>query len=215
MNNIGYGDFITNKITEIPYGQPFQTDMIVEEVAMEYAIPVQKAKPLTNVVLKRLADKGQLERFKKGVYYRTKPTIFGNSRPNAGTLEAQLLTRRGQDIIGYETGLSLMNQLGLTTLVPKKREFATNSYRKQITSQHIVARKPVIRVDAVNFRYLQLLDMIRDLQKSPVDHENPKALLRAFVDKYKLDPVEALNHARQHYSQKTLLFLVDVLCERV
>jgi predicted transcriptional regulator of viral defense system len=214
MERLGYSEFIMNKIADIPYGQPFQTDIIAEAMAEQYTIPVHKAKPITNVTLKRLADRGLIERFQKGVYYRAKQTVFGKARPSAETLEAQLLIRRGYDIIGYETGVSLMNQIGLTTLVPKKREIATNAYRKNINDRYIIARKPVITVNAGNFRYLQLLDVIRDLPEAPVDAENPKALLHAFAEKNELDTVEALTYARQHYPQKTLLNLVDVLVER-
>lgn len=214
MERLTYGEFITKKLVDIPYGQPFQTDIIAEAMAEEYAIPVHKAKPITNVTLKRLADRGLIERFQKGVYYRAKQTVFGKARPSEDLLEAQLLTRRGNEIIGYETGLSLMNKIGLTTLVPKKREIATNAYRKNIDDRYIIARKPVIMVNAGNFRYLQLLDVIRDLPEAPVDAENPKALLHAFAEKNGLDAVETLTYARQHYPQKTLLNLVDVLVER-
>ena len=214
MERLGYGEFIMNKIADIPFGKLFQTDIISEAMAEEYAIPVHNAKPITNVTLKRLADKGLIERFQKGVYYRTKQTVFGKTHPSVGTLEAQLLIRRGDDIIGYETGVSLMNRMGLTTLVPKKREIATNAYRKNINEKYIIARKPVITVNAENFRYLQLLDVIRDLPEAPVNAENPKALLHAFAEKNGLDAVEALTYARQHYPQRTLLNLVDVLIEK-
>lgn len=214
MERLRYGEFIMNKIADIPYGQPFQTDVIAEAMAEEYAIPVHKAKPITNVTLKRLTDRGQIERFQKGVYYRAKQTIFGKAHPSAETLEAQLLLHRGDDIIGYETGVSFMNQIGLTTLVPKKREIATNAYRKIINDKYIIARKPVITINAGNFRYLQLLDIIRDLPEAPVDAENPKALLHAFAEKNGLNTLEALTCARQHYPQKMLLNLVDVLVER-
>jgi len=107
-----------------------------------------------------------------------------------------------------------MNQMGLTTLVPKKREIATNAYRKNINDKYIKARKPVITVNTENFRYLQLLDVIRDLPEAPVDAENPRALLHAFAEKNRLDTVEALTYARQHYPQKMLLNLVDVLIEK-
>lgn len=214
MERFTYGEFITNKIADIPYGQPFQTDIIAEAMAEEYAISVHKAKPITNVTLKRLADRGLIERFQKGVYYRAKQTVFGKARPSEELLEAQLLTRRGDEIIGYETGFSLMNKLGLTTLVPKKREIATNAYRKNIDDRFIIVRKPVVTVNAGNFRYLQFLDVIRDLPEAHVDAENPKALLHAFAERNDLDTVKALIYARQHYPQKTLLNLVDVLVER-
>lgn len=211
MERLGYGEFIMNKIAYIPYGQPFETDMIAEAMAEKYAIPVHKAKPITNVTLKRLVDKGQLERFQKGIYYRARQTVFGNARPSTGALEAELLMRRGNDIIGYETGVSLMNQIGLTTLVPRKREIATNAYRKTINDKYIIVRKPVITVNKNNYRYLQLLDVIRDLPSAPVDAENPQALLHDFVQKNALDTIETLSYAKDYYPQKTLLNLVDVL----
>jgi len=214
MERLTYGDFITNKIADIPYGQAFQTDVIAEAMADEYAIPVHKAKPITNVTLKRLADRGLIERFQKGVYYRAKQTAFGKARPSEEVLEAQLLTRRGNEIIGYETGYSLMNKLGLSTLVPVKREIATNAYRKNVNDRFIIIRKPVVTVNAGNYRYLQLLDVIRDMPEASIDAVNPKALLHAFVERNGLDTVQALTYARQHYPQKTLLNLVDVLVER-
>lgn len=214
MERFTYGEFITNKIADIPYGQAFQTDVISEAMAEEYKVPVQKAKPITNVTLKRLADKGMIERFQKGVYYRARQTVFGTARPSEELIEAQLLTRRGDEIIGYETGFSLMNKIGLTTLVPKKREIATNAYRKKIDDRIIIVRKPVISVNADNFRYLQFLDIIRDLPKALIDAENPKALLHAFMERNKLDTVKVLKYAKLHYPQKTLLKLVDILVER-
>ncbi len=214
MEHRTYGEFITKKIADIPYGQAFQTDVIAEAMAEEYKVPVNKARPITNVTLKRLADKGLIERYQKGVYYRARQTVFGKARPSEELIETQLLTRRGDEIIGYETGFSLMNKLGLTTQVPKRREIATNAYRKNIDDRFIIVRKPVITVNAGNFRYLQLLDGIRDLQEAPVDVENPKGLLRNFAEKNNLNTVQALTYARQHYPQKTLLNLVDVLVER-
>lgn len=213
MRQLGYGDFVAMIITDIPYEQPIQTETIAKAMADRYAIPVQKAKAVTNVNLKRLMDKGQLERFQKGIYYRIKQTVFGKTRPTAAALEAQVLVRQGDEVIGYETGASLMNKIGLTTLVPKKREIATNAYRKKITDKNIVAKKPVVAVNANNYRYLQLLDAIKDLPVSHIDTENPKAVLRAYIQKNNLDPVETLTYAKRYYPQKTLLNLVDVLVE--
>lgn len=214
MEHLKYSEFIMKRIMDISYGQPFQTETIAEAMADGFGIPIYQAKSITNVTLKRLVDKGALERFQKGIYYRARQTVFGKARPSASTLEAQLLVWQGDDIIGYETGVSFMNQIGLTTLVPKQREIATNAYRKKISDKYIIAKKPVITVNANNYRYLQLLDVIRDLPASPVDAENPKALLHSFVQKNALDPVETLSYAKQHYPRKTLLNLVDVLVER-
>lgn len=214
MERHTYGEFITNKIADIPYGHAFRSDIIAEAMAEEYKVSVNKAKPITNVTLKRLADKGLIERFQKGVYYRAKQTAFGKARPSEELMEAQLLTRRGDEIIGYETGFSLMNKIGLTTLVPAKREIATNAYRKNVDDRFIIVKKPVVTVNTENVRYLQFLDAIRDLPGAHVDAENPKALLHAFAEQNELDTVKTLKYARQHYPKKTLISLVDVLVER-
>lgn len=214
MENLTYGEFITNKIADIPYGQAFRTDVIAKAMAEEYKFSIQKAKPITNVTLKRLADKGLIERFQKGVYFHARQTVFGAARPSEELIEMQLLTRRDSEIIGYETGFSLMNIIGLTTLVPAKREIATNAYRRNVNARFIIVKKPVATVNAENFRYLQFLDVIRDLPKAHIDAENPRALLRAFAKRNDLDTVKILKYARHYYPQKTLLDLVDVLVEK-
>ena len=213
MEHLGYSDMIRKIITDIPEGQPFQTEMIARELAAQNHVPLRQAKLIANTILKRLVDKGHLERFQKGTYYRTKQTAFGKIRPSASMLEVQLLMLRNEEIIGYETGISLMNQIGLTTLVPRQRDIATNAYRKKINDIHIRVKKPVIAVNGNNYRYLQLLDAIRDMPNAPIDAVNPKGLLRSFVQKNALDPVKALSFAKQHYPQRTLLNLVDLLVE--
>jgi hypothetical protein len=214
MGQHNYTEFITNNVSNIPYGQPFPTDTIAKAMAEAYGVPIQKVKPIANVMLKRMKDKGLVERFQKGIYYRAKQTVFGKARPSEELLEAQTLIRYGDEIIGYETGFSLMNKMGLTTLVPKKSEVATNAYRKKINDKFISVTKPVIRVNADNFAYLQLLDVIKHLPEAPVDAEKPEVLLRNFVKKNNLDPIRMLTYARQHYPKKTLLKVVDLLVER-
>lgn len=48
----------------------------------------------------------------------------------------------------------------------------------------IEIRKPPIRVNADNFRYLQILDAIRELDMAPVDTAKPVDVVRATVQKF-------------------------------
>ena len=211
MKPLTYSKFIMDNIADIPFRQPFETGIIALALAQAYALPIDRAKPIINVNLKRLADRGAIERFRKGVYYRAQQTVFGKARPSEDVLEAQLLTRAGDQIIGYETGLFLMNKLGITTLVPKKREIVTNAYRRDVSDQYTTVRKPVVAVNADNYRYLQLLDMVRDLSKTPVDAQDPKDLLRAFAKNNGLNTMEALTYAKKYYPKRTWGSLVDLL----
>lgn len=73
--------------------------------------------------LSRLHRKGKLERLGKGVYYHSRPTAFGSSRPNP-TMLRQVATK-GAKV--FPAGLSAANMLGFTTQNPAKAEVSTTT----------------------------------------------------------------------------------------
>jgi hypothetical protein len=68
-----------------------------------------------------LTRAGTIERLSKGVYYRSRQTAFGKSRPNPTSL--QRLAAREKAI--FPSGIAAANLLGFTTQNPKQREVAT------------------------------------------------------------------------------------------
>jgi hypothetical protein len=70
--------------------------------------------------LSRLAADGELQRVRKGLYYRPKMTAIGPSVPSASAAVAQ--TFRAPL---HPAGLSAANALGLSTQNPARGEFAT------------------------------------------------------------------------------------------
>jgi hypothetical protein len=73
--------------------------------------------------LSRLMREGSLERLSKGVYYRTRSTAFGKSRPNPGAI--QNLAAKSKTI--FPSGIAAANLLGFTTQTARRREIATSS----------------------------------------------------------------------------------------
>ena len=71
--------------------------------------------------LSRLTRQGRLERLSKGVYYSSRNTAFGKSRPNPATI--QKLASRRQTV--FPSGIAAANLLGFTTQTAKKNEVAT------------------------------------------------------------------------------------------
>jgi len=63
--------------------------------------------------LSRLAKAGELTRVRRGVYYRPKETLFGESTPDPDALADAILRARGE--IPLPAGVDAFNQLGLTT----------------------------------------------------------------------------------------------------
>jgi hypothetical protein len=73
--------------------------------------------------LSRLTRKGELERLSKGIYYCSRQTAFGKSRPNPSTFQkfaAELKTL-------FPSGIAAANLLGFTTQIGRRPEVATSS----------------------------------------------------------------------------------------
>src|SRR5579871_83345 len=61
--------------------------------------------------LSRLARQGELQRLSKGVYYSSRQTAFGKSRPNPAAIQ-RLATKRKSF---FPSGIAAANLLGFTT----------------------------------------------------------------------------------------------------
>jgi hypothetical protein len=92
--------------------------------------------------LSRLTRAGLIERLSKGIYYRTRQTSFGPSRPNP----AAIRHLASQQSAIFPAGLAAANLLGFTTQNPKHGEIATTAPslpRKLIGSDTLVhTRRP-------------------------------------------------------------------------
>jgi len=73
--------------------------------------------------LSRLQRNGKLERLGKGIYFRSRQTVFGASRPNPAMLRS--VAARNAKL--FPAGLSAANSLGFTTQNPAKTEIATTA----------------------------------------------------------------------------------------
>jgi hypothetical protein len=92
--------------------------------------------------LSRLTRQGLIERLSKGVYYRTRETTFGKSRPNPAAIQRLASTSKAV----FPAGIAAANLLGFTTQTASRTEVATNASslpRKLVGSQAIIhARRP-------------------------------------------------------------------------
>lgn len=92
--------------------------------------------------LSRLTRQGKLERLSKGVYYRTRETAFGKSRPNPAAI--QKLASRRKTV--FPSGIAAANLLGFTTQSARYREVATSALslpRKLVGSDTVIhTRRP-------------------------------------------------------------------------
>ena len=73
--------------------------------------------------LSRMTRRGAIERLSKGVYYRTRETAFGKSRPNPSNL--QKLASKRKPV--FPAGIAAANLLGFSTQAARRGELATSA----------------------------------------------------------------------------------------
>ena len=119
--------------------------------------------------IKKLTDTGRVKRFDNGIYFLPKKTIFksGSQLAPEKVLECKYL-RDKDERCGYVSGLMFFNQMGLTTQVPMMYEVvsnkATNDYREtSLAKSRVIVRKPKVPVTEKNYKDLQFLDMLKDV----------------------------------------------------
>jgi len=117
--------------------------------------------------LSRLAGAGELQRVRKGLYYRSKPTAIGPSGPSGSAVMAK--TARAPL---HPSGLTAGTVLGLSTQNPRRAEFATSGVTGPFAlgDATVHTRRPSSRasLDASDGALLELLrDRARYSDLSP------------------------------------------------
>ena len=148
---------IENTIKSIPSGQIFG----YQELPAYAKSPGAVIKAIS-----RLVADNRLERFSKGKFYVPKKGLLGFRKPSDSELIRSMLYKGGR-LRGYVTGLSLYNQLGLTTQVPRTITVAYNGGRQEkefgtIRIKTVVTRIPIKEKDV---KLLQYLDALKDIKK--------------------------------------------------
>ncbi len=129
--------------------------------------------PMTDTNLRQsfmvLCDAGKIKRYDTGVYYIPAPSkLNGGTTIAPGTVARYKYIMRNGKIEGYYSGFTFANQMGVTTQVPYKIEIVTNGTSSNtrevdIKGQKIVLRKPKVFITEENYKVLQFLDLLKDI----------------------------------------------------
>lgn len=205
-----YINFVCEQLSGIAAGIPIYTSQIAGMIANAYVLSEKEAAAAAAVAVKRIIDgelMPDLKCYQKGVYYRTVITPFGETGINRERLIADkyLLPDKG-----YETGLTVLHQLGLTSQMPRERVVATNVVKDCMRTDKklgVVIRPPKVQVTAKNKEYLQILDALDLVEKAPVDEMEPYKVLAEHIRKRQLQYGFLLALADRYYNRNTVLCL--------
>lgn len=205
-----YTSFVCEYLASATVGLPIYTKQIAKNIAASYNLSEKEAAAATAVAVKRILDRElmpELRCFQKGIYYRTAITPFGEIGINKEKLIADKYLLPD---IGYETGLTILHRLGLTSQIPRERVLATNAAKDCVKTDKklsVVIRPPKTTVTAQNKEYLQLLDALDLLEKAPVDEDHPYELIADYIQKKELKYKVLLALADRYYNHNTVLRL--------
>ena len=162
---------------------------------------------------KRLADTGIICRFDSGIYYFPKKNILGeNQILSAETVVFHKYIMRKGKRIGYYSGHTLANHMGLSTQVPFTEEITSNLApalvrNLAIKDRKYVIRRPVVEITENNVAVLQFLDCLKDIEKCAEEdpemcgrilskyakeHEITKAMVDKIIDYFPMKIYKAI-----------------------
>ncbi|MFA5752927.1 MAG: DUF6088 family protein, partial [Bacteroidales bacterium] len=152
-------DYISFTIDRFPKGYVFTYADFSAEVNQKQA--VIKA-------LNRMAATGKIAKLSKGKYYKPETTPFGILQPDRSQVVKDLLKENGKTV-GYLSGYSICNSLGLTTQLSNVIQIGKNVVRPafkrgQYTISFIKQNNIIVKE---NIPLLQILDAIRYIKKIP------------------------------------------------
>ena len=149
--------YIRDKIERLPKGYVFTYEDFITEVNKKEAVIK---------TLNRMASTSKIFKLSKGKFYKPEITAFGTLLPGQNQTVKDLLEKDGK-IIGYLTGYSIYNQLGLTTQVSNTIQIGKNetrpSFKRDRYKISFIKQKNTINKE--NIPLLRILDAIKYVKK--------------------------------------------------
>jgi hypothetical protein len=147
------------------YGEPILLKDIVDSFSY-----IKKESTIRKEV-SRLVDNNKLIRVERGIYALPEKSITGKyKKPDFNLIIEKKFIKDNNNRNGYYTGLTLLNNLGISYQVPNIKEIVTNeeASRKRevfINNREVILRKPRVEINNKNVNTLQFLDAIKVFEK--------------------------------------------------
>lgn len=156
------------------------------------------SEPWLYKALNRLCEEGLLSRFEKGVYYIPTKTLLGTSVLDPRKVIEKKYVGTKNDRLGYYSGVTFLNQIGISTQMPNVIEIYTNKEtgtvrEVKIGSQRVLLRRARTPITAKNADVQSFLEMMNSVPAAYFDEERrrivtdfiaSRGITRADISKY-------------------------------
>lgn len=204
--------YVCEYIKDHAIGEPIYKSRLAEQLQSDFGINKKDSKVIATVAFDKIMDTGRISNlrlYRKGIYYRTKSTAFGE----LGINKAQLIADKYLvPDIGYETGFTVLHRMGLTTQMPVKRSIVSNAVTAYCLDRELDVEvyPPRERITAANKLYFQVLDVLALIKQAPIDAENPYNLIANHIQKCELQYGKLRIFAELYYGKEVISELDSV-----
>lgn len=168
--------------------------------------------PWIKKALGRLCAEEKLIRFEKGVYYIPTDTALGKSRLAPEKVIVKKYINNGSGEIGYFSGITFMNRLGLSTQMPNTLELYTNNEPSRVREvsvggQRVLLRRSRSRIDSGNAAAMSFLELMNFTDAAFYDAEKKK-IIAGFIKNNKITR-KAIAECAPYFPDKALRTLIE------
>lgn len=216
VNNTVNMEQVKRYVEQKEYGKPF----LLRDVVWYFKTDNNNFIEMRNTIsqyLNRLVNYKELQKFVDGVFYKTKQNVFGETPIDVVELirDIYLFDNGTKSIIGYRVGATVLANIGIANNLENKYEIVTNNYNKKKVLDkiklNVQLKKPPVEVNNDNYRYLQLLDTVKNLEKYHLIGDHAGKKLTDYMNKNDIKTDKLFKLAKKYYTKKTMNNLLDLL----
>lgn len=211
---MNYNALLIKYIDECPFDEPIFIDEIKEYFKKIIKGNFDVIFKNIYVYINRLVKENKIVQFTKGVYYKPLKGVFGNKLLNINKVITKKYINDIKGQKGYFSGAYLFNKLGLTTQIPKEILVITNEcpnandyYNKNLG---VIIRKPKIKINEDNYKYLQLFDILLNKDNINIEVDNAKEIIYKFIENNDLKLEKIFEYANKINNFKPIKKLYEL-----
>ena len=211
---MNYNNILIKYIDNCPYDEPIFIDEIKDYFQNFIKENFENIFKNIYVYINRMVKENKLVQYIKGIYYKPLKGVFGNKPLNINKVitKKYIIDKNGQK--GYYSGAYLFNKIGLTTQIPKEILIVTNECPNANNYNNkklgVVIRKPKIKINNDNYKYLQLFDILLNKENINIEVDNAKEIIYKFIEDNELELEKIFEYAKKINDFRPIKKLYDM-----
>jgi hypothetical protein len=172
--------------------------------------------PVVTRTLSRLAKSGFVIRISQGIYLYPKQTEFGPKLPTVYEVAKTIAKKDKSDII--PSGMTALNELGLSTQIPMKAIYLTNGTPRTIKlgKRTIVFKHSVPKMFSYKSKTFPMVVLaLKEIGEENITEEIISSLKEVLSKEKKQDLIRHDYNLAPQWIRKKLLLLKEQLCQQL